>query len=71
MLGLRYFVMLCNNAEYKRIGQDQSLGQVYDVHNKIKISTKHWLGLLICYDNNELNWCTNMQCALFPATFTD
>jgi hypothetical protein len=55
MLGLRYFAMLCNNAEYKRIGQDQSLGQVYDVHNKIKISTKHWLGLLICYDNNELN----------------
>jgi hypothetical protein len=38
MLGLRYFTMLCNNVEYKKMGQEMSLGQLYNVHNKIKIS---------------------------------
>jgi hypothetical protein len=36
MLALRYFKMQCNNAEYKKMGQDLSLGQLYYVHNKIK-----------------------------------
>ncbi len=31
MLGLRYFNMLCNNAEYKIMDQDESLSQLYDV----------------------------------------
>jgi hypothetical protein len=30
--------------------QGPSLGQLYVVHNEIKITTKHWLGLLIYYD---------------------
>ncbi len=33
MLELRYFTMRCNNAEYKKVGQDTSLGQLYDVQN--------------------------------------
>jgi len=45
MLGSGYFTMLCNYAEYQRMSQDLSLGQLYDVHNEIKISTKHWLAL--------------------------
>ncbi len=49
MLALRYLTMLCNNAEYKKMGQDLSQGQLYDVHNKIKIYAKHWFGLLIYY----------------------
>jgi hypothetical protein len=36
---LSYFTILCNNDEYKRMGQDLSLGQLYNVQNKIKIST--------------------------------
>jgi len=47
---LRYLTILCNVDEYKRMGQDLRLCQLYDVHNEIKISTKHWLGLLIYYD---------------------
>ncbi len=54
MLGLRYFTMLCNNAEYKKMGQDLSLGQLYDVHNEKRsipstgwaysfITTLYWL----------------------------
>jgi hypothetical protein len=42
--------MLCNNAKYKRMDQDLSLGQLYDVHKEIKIYTKHWLGLFIYYN---------------------
>jgi len=37
MLGLRYYTMLCKDAEYKNIDQDVSWGQLYDVQNKIKI----------------------------------
>jgi hypothetical protein len=44
-VGLRYFTMQCNNAQNKRMDQDLFQGQLYNVHNKIKISTKHWLGL--------------------------
>jgi len=44
MLGLRYFAMLCNYAEYKRMGQDWSLGQLYDVQNKINILYKALAG---------------------------
>jgi len=33
---LRYITMLCNNDEYKKMGQDLSLGQLYDIYNKIK-----------------------------------
>ncbi len=44
MLGLRYFTMLSNNAEYKRMDQDMSLGQLYDVQNKINILYKALVG---------------------------
>ncbi len=40
MLGLRYFTMLCNDAEYKNMDQAESLGQLYDVQNWIKIYYK-------------------------------
>jgi hypothetical protein len=40
MLGLRYFTMLCNNAEYKNMDQDESWGQLYDVLIQIKIFYK-------------------------------
>ncbi len=33
MLGLRYFTMLCNDAEYKNMDQGESLGQLYGVQN--------------------------------------
>ncbi len=33
MLGLRYFTMLCNDAEHKNMDQDKSLGQLNDVQN--------------------------------------
>ena len=44
MLGLRYFTMLCNNAEYKKMDQDVSLGQLYDVQNEINILYKAKVG---------------------------
>ncbi len=44
MLGLRYFTMLCNYAEYKRMDQDRSLGQLYDVQNEINILYKDLVG---------------------------
>ena len=50
MFRLSYFTIVCNTNEYKMMGQGSSLGQLYDVHNKIKISRKHWLGLPIYYD---------------------
>jgi len=37
MLGLRYFNMLCNNAEYKKMDQDKGQGQLYDVQIQIEI----------------------------------
>ncbi len=40
MLGLRYFTMLCNNAEYKKMDQDMNLGQLYNVQNEINILYK-------------------------------
>jgi hypothetical protein len=46
MLALRYFAMLYNNAEYKKMGQDLSLE---NVQNKIKIYAKH-----IYYDKGGL-----------------
>jgi len=33
--------MICNIDEYKKMVQDLSLGQLYGVHNKIKISTSN------------------------------
>jgi hypothetical protein len=36
MLGIRHFTMPCSNAEYKKMGQDVSLGQLYDVQNENK-----------------------------------
>jgi hypothetical protein len=33
MFGVRYFTMLCNNAEYKRMDQNLNPDQLYDVHN--------------------------------------
>jgi hypothetical protein len=44
MLELRYFTMLCNNAVYKRMGKDVSLGQLYKRQNKIKILYKAKVG---------------------------
>ncbi len=32
--------MLCKDAEYKNVDQDESLGQLYDVQNQIKIHYK-------------------------------
>ena len=40
MLGLRYFTMLCNDAEYKNMDQDEILGQLYDVQIWIKVFYK-------------------------------
>jgi hypothetical protein len=40
MLGLRYFTMLCNNAEYKKMDHDTSFGQLYNVQNEINILYK-------------------------------
>jgi hypothetical protein len=40
MLGLRYFTILCNDAEYKNMDQGESQGQLYDVQNWIKIYYK-------------------------------
>ncbi len=40
MLGLRYFTMLCNDAEYKNMDQDESLGQLNDVQIQLKIFYK-------------------------------
>ncbi len=40
MLGLRYFTMLCNDAEYKNMDQDESLSQLYDVNIWKKIFHK-------------------------------
>jgi hypothetical protein len=31
MLALKYFAILYNNVEYKKLGQDLSLGQLHDV----------------------------------------
>jgi hypothetical protein len=43
--------MLFNDAEYKNMDQDESLGQLYDVQNWIKIFYKQIrLGQLIFYD---------------------
>jgi hypothetical protein len=50
MFRLSYFTIVCYTNEYKMMGQGSSLGQLYNVHNKIKISRKHWLGLCIYYD---------------------
>jgi hypothetical protein len=55
MSGLRYFTMLCKYDDFKRMDQDVSLGQWYDVQNKIKILYKHWLGLLIFYYTITIN----------------
>ncbi len=38
MFRLRYFSILCNVDEYKRMDQYASLGPLYNVYNKIKIS---------------------------------
>ncbi len=48
--------MLCTNAEYEEMDQDLSLGQLYNVHNETKISSKYWLGLLIYYDTALKYW---------------
>ncbi len=40
MLGLGYFNMSCNDAEYKNMDQDESLGQLYNVQIQIMIFYK-------------------------------
>jgi hypothetical protein len=44
MLELRYFTTGCNNAEYKKIQQDTSLGQLYEIQNEMKILYKAKVG---------------------------
>jgi hypothetical protein len=61
--------MRCNNAEYKKMGQDLSLGQLYDVHKEIKPYTKHWLGLLIYYDNMSFETMETLYYSLTKVTF--
>ncbi len=39
MFWLRNFTIICNIDEYKMMGQDKSLGQLYDVQNWTMIST--------------------------------
>ncbi len=43
--------MLCKNAEYKNMDQGVSLGQLYNVQNKIKILYKQMLGPINSYDS--------------------
>jgi hypothetical protein len=64
MLGLSYFTMLCNDAEYKNMDQDESLGQLYDEQMWMKIFYKQTrLGLLIFYNSlktlNCIFFCRN------------
>jgi hypothetical protein len=51
MLKLKYFTIVCNAHENKMMNVGSTLGQLYDVHNKIKIFQKHWLGQHTYYDN--------------------
>jgi len=44
MLGLRHFIMLCNNAEYQKMDQGMSWCQLYDVQNEINILYKALAG---------------------------
>ncbi len=46
MLGLRYFTMLCNDAEYKNMDQDESTESNKDILQATR------LGLLIFYDTS-------------------
>jgi len=47
--------MLCKDAEYKNMDQGESLGQLYDVQNWIKILYKQTrLGLLFFYNNSQI-----------------
>jgi hypothetical protein len=48
---LSYFTIICNTHEHKKMDPGLSRGQLYDVQNEINIFEKHWLGLLIYYDN--------------------
>jgi hypothetical protein len=50
MLGLRYFTMLCNNAEYMKIGKTWVCFSCMMYRTKLISYTKHWLDLLIYYD---------------------
>jgi len=51
MFRLKCFTIVCNANEYKMMDQgSKSLGQLYDVHNEIKIFQKHWLGKHIYYN---------------------
>jgi hypothetical protein len=43
MLDLRYFTMLCNNGEYKKMDHE-SLSQLHNVQNEIKILYKALVG---------------------------
>ncbi len=52
---LRYFTILCHVDEHKKMGQDLSIGQLYDVHNEIKNYWTPWVGLLIYHDTTYGN----------------
>ncbi len=56
--------MLCNIEEYKKMGQDLSLGQLYDVQIEIKNSDTPCLGLIIYYDNESNSLCKANKCVL-------
>ncbi len=62
MFRLRYFTIACNTNEYEMMGQGASLVQLYDAHNEIKISKKHWLGLCFYYDRILLWHATEIGC---------
>ncbi len=65
--------MLCKDADYKNMEQDESLGQLYDVQNSIKIFYKQpgWAYHFLRHDKNliktvfyEVPSLTRWQC--FP-----
>jgi hypothetical protein len=55
MLALRDFAMLCNNAEYKKMGQKLSMGQLYDLHNENKDLYKALVGPTHLLRQGKLN----------------
>jgi hypothetical protein len=55
MLGLKFFTVLCNNAEYK-MDQGMSLGQLYDIQNEINILYKAKVGPTHFLRHQSVKW---------------
>jgi hypothetical protein len=47
--------MLCSNAEYKNMDQGESLGQLHDVHNCIKIYYKQSEAIFLVVCDPSMN----------------